>query len=663
MTGEPTDLSTGDHAPGPRADQASEPTTSAAALTAVLDGRWHEVRERVRGFELQRFSPRSYDLETEQHRARVLDRLRHFAESGLPQRSFPTAVGGIDDVGGGMIAIEMLGYRDLSLMVKAGVQWGLFAGTVCNLGTEAHHNTYLPRALSTDLLGCFAMTESGHGSDVQSLETTATYDAETETFVIHSPTATARKDYIGSAARDASLAIVFAQLETLGASHGVHAFLVPIRDDAGQTMPGVTISDCGRKAGLNGVDNGRLSFDHVRVPRAALLDRYGHVAADGTYSSPIASQGRRFFTMLGTLIHGRITVGGAAQNATKHALTIACRYGSVRRQFPRGKGEAEVVLLDYSAHQRRLLPAVATSYALSFAQNELISTLHDLSADRDRSTQQKSHQQRELESRAAGLKVLATRHATDTIQTCREACGGAGYLAENSLPQLKADTDVFTTFEGDNTVLLQLVGKGLLTDYSAQFDDLDVLGTARLVTEQFVGFAMERTVARSVFERLSRRRNRAGDVRDRVWQLSLVEGREKHLVETLAARLRRRMTSGGDPFNTFNEVQPHLLDVARAHIDRVVLEAFCAAIDDCEDPASQVLLEQVCDLYVLAQIEVNRAWYLEHDRLSSRRAKEVTSAVTELCAELRPHVGTLVDGFGIPDLWVDAAILSPLDVP
>src|SRR6185437_15371234 len=107
------------------------------------------------------------------------------------------------------------------------------------------------------------------------------------------------------------------QLLTAGTSHGVHALLVPIRDDDGKPLPGIRIEDCGRKAGLNGVDNGRIWFDGVRVPREMLLDRYGQVAPDGTYSSPIENDTRRFFTMLGTLVRGRVVVGGSASAATK----------------------------------------------------------------------------------------------------------------------------------------------------------------------------------------------------------------------------------------------------------------------------------------------------------------------------------------------------------
>ena len=250
--------------------------------------------------------------------------------------------------------------------------------------------------------------------------------------VVHTPHEGATKTYIGGAARDGRLAVVFAQLVSAAGGHGVHAVLVPLRDEEGNALAGITIGDCGVKGGLDGVDNGTLSFEHVRVPREALLNRYGGLTDDGTYSSPIKNETRRFFTMLGTLVRGRVSVAGAAGSATKSALSIATRYALERRQFPNPDGSGEVLLLDYRAHQRKLLPAIATSYALHFAQGELVSTMHDVQTVSAVASDERA--QRELESRAAGLKAVGTWHATRTIQMCREACGGAGYLAENRLP-------------------------------------------------------------------------------------------------------------------------------------------------------------------------------------------------------------------------------------
>ncbi len=634
-----------------------------AELRGLLDGRWANVRERARDLiRGEEFAP-VHGLSVEEHRARTLEQLMKLAGTGVPAYGFPESVGGTDDIGASVVAFEML-VADMSLMVKMGVQFGLFGGAIRALGTEEHHRRYLPDVMTVALPGCFAMTETGHGSDVQRLRTTATYDAGTGEFVIDTPDESARKDYIGNAARDGRAAVVFAQLRTPGADgvlveHGVHALMVPIRDTEGEPMSGVTIEDCGPKAGLNGVDNGRLWFDGVRVPRTNLLNRYGDVAADGTYSSPIENPNRRFFTMLGTLIRGRISVAGGAGTATKASLAIAIRYAHTRRQFTRPatdtQPEREVRVLDYLAHQRKLLPALARTYGLHFAQEELVTRLHELS----RADERDEHAQRELESRAAGLKAVATWHATETIQTCREACGGSGYLAENRIPQLKADSDIFTTFEGDNTVLLQQLTKGLLTNFKDSFGDLDQLGLARFMAGKVFETVIERTAAIPLIDRLiaaAPGRGEEASLYNRGWQLELLEDREKHVIEGLAGRLRRSGKDGGDAFDVFNGAQDHVLTAGRAHMDRVVLEAFVAGIDRCGDKSTAKLLNRLCDLFVMSVIEEDRAWFLEHERLSTSRAKAVTQAVNDLCRGLRPYAVQLVDAFGLRDEWLGAPI-------
>ncbi|GAA3050655.1 acyl-CoA dehydrogenase [Pseudonocardia yunnanensis] len=627
-------------------------TVDARELQRVLDGRWADVRADVRAqLGTLALNP-DPGLSTEEYRELTTANLRLLAESRRPHLGFDPAYGGGGDVGGVVTAFAALGYGDLSLLVKAGVQWGLFGGAVQVLGTSRHHDKHLRAIMDGELLGCFAMTETGHGSDVQHLRTTATYDPAAQEFEIHTPDAGARKDYIGNAARDGRMAVVFAQLITGGTSHGVHALLVPIRAEDGTPMPGVTIGDCGRKAGLNGVDNGRLSFDHVRVPRENLLNHFADVAEDGTYSSPIESSSRRFFTMLGTLVRGRISVAGGAGTATQKALALAIRYGATRRQFADPSTGEEVVVLDYLVHQRKLLPALATTYALHFAQGDLVSDMHDLQSfgEEQASGTDAEELQRDLETRAAGIKAVATWHATATIQTCREACGGAGYLAENLLPQLKADTDVFTTFEGDNTVLLQLVAKTLLSDYARRIGKLDLAGKARFAADLVAGSVAERTGLRAVLRR--------GDVRDRSYQRWLLVEREEHLLAAAARRMRRALSPGADQFAVFNGAQDHLLVAARAHVDRIVFDAFAAAVDRVDSPAVRGLLDQVRGLHALSVIEADRAFFVEHGYLTPGRAKAATQAVNALCGTLRPHARTLVTAFGIPEAWIDCPLLD-----
>jgi acyl-CoA oxidase len=640
---------------------APKTKSTAEHLRDALDGRWREVKNQTRDWlSREQFRPH-FTPNTVLARAKVAEQMTLIAAAGISDEGFRKEHGGTGDVGAAVTMIEMLAMSDLSLMVKAGVQWGLFGGAVENLGTERHHEAYVKKIIDLELLGCFAMTETGHGSDVQSLETSATYDAETEEFVIHSETPTARKDYIGGAAETARVAAVFAQLITTEdgklANQGVHCLLVPIRDDEGNDLPGVTTSDCQYKGGLPGVDNGRIMFDHVRVPRVNLLNKYGDVAPDGTYSSPIENPNRRFFTMIGTLIRGRITVAGSAGNAARVALDIATRYALERRQFSAPDDEGEVLIMDYLVHQRRLFPLIARSYALQFAQNELVSKCHDLQT----SDVADAEEQRELESRAAGLKAANTWHASRAIQEAREACGGAGYMAENRLIALRGDTDVFTTFEGDNHVLTQLVAKELLTAYADDIKGMSPVEWVRFAANAVGDRVMKRTAAETIMQRIidARQDNEEeGSLFNRGTQVTMFEDREQYLISSVARRLQGKAKEMS-AFDAFNAVQDHVLHAATAHIDRIVLEAFVAGIDACENDEARELLGIVCDLYALSVIEDDKAWYVEHRYLSTERAKAVTRGINDRCRALRPHAKTLVDGFGIPVALRYAEMLHP----
>jgi acyl-CoA oxidase len=540
-----------------------------AAMQALLDGRYAPLRDQTRAvLSRPEFAP-VITLPTAEYRRRVLTWARHLAHEGLTAPGFPARYGGRDDPGANVAAFETLAFGDLSLLVKFGVQFGLWGGAIQHLGTERHHERYLKQVATLELPGCFAMTEAGHGSDVQHLQTTATYDPQAREFVINTPGPEDYKEYIGNAACDGRMAAVFAQLIVAGENHGVHCLVVPIRDEDGGTCDGVRIEDSGEKLGLNGVDNGRIWFDNVRVPREALLNKHADVDAQGTYSSPIENPNKRFFTMLGTLVQGRVSVSAASVSVAKSALTIAIRYGLRRRQFGPEGGE-DVPILDYRTHQRRLMPLLAKTYALHFAQAELTEKFHAVfSAD-----QPPERDQRELESLAAGLKATSSWHATETIQNCRECCGGAGYMSVNRFAALKADTDVFTTFEGDNTVLMMLVAKGVLTDYKDDFSELDPAELVRFVAGQAVETVVERIFARKIAQVIADvvpTRDDTGDLLRRDHQIELFRWREGHVTSSVARRFKRGLDEGFDAFEVFRAVQNHAVNAARVHTARVVL--------------------------------------------------------------------------------------------
>jgi acyl-CoA oxidase len=620
------------------ANEIAQAGFSATALQRVLDGDYAQLRQRVLTILQDPAFQRHPMPVKEDYRAQVLEWCKALAQQGLGAYAYPAAYGGGGDMAAYAVIFENLAYHDISLTVKFGVQFGLWGGSIENLGTKRHHDKYLHATGTADLLGCFAMTETGHGSNVRGLETTATYDPETDEFVIHSPRYESGKEYIGNALH-AELASVFAQLIVDGENHGVHALVVPLRDGEGNLLPGITVEDNGYKLGLNGVDNGRIWFEEVRVPRENLLDRFGRVDEQGRYDSPIDSPSRRFFTMLGTLVGGRVCVPRAGLSAAKKALAIAIRYGVQRRQFAPSALDPETPILDYPSHQRRLFPLLAKAYALHFALDKL----------GRRYANRREAEMREIETLAAGLKSYATWFTSEAIQECREACGGKGYLAENEFADLRADTDIFTTFEGDNTVLMQLVAKGLLTDYQQAFHEDGNLAVLRYLGDYLSTVVTEQNP-------LAIRNTDDDHLLGYDFQQTAFRFRERKLLHSLAQRLRAHIRDGRSSYQAGLICQTHMLALADAFVARYTLEAMQEAIVRVEAGPVQDRLVRLRQLYALQTIEEKRGWFLEQEYIAPAKSKAIRRLVDHLCSELRPDAVALVDAFGIPDGLLAAPI-------
>ncbi len=607
-------------------------------LTQLLDGEQAGTIQKVKTLlKDPEFTYHAGDS-LKEYRAKVLHWCQLLAQQGYGAMAYPREMGGQADMAAYFTIMETLSYHDLSLVVKFGVQFGLWGMSVYFLGTEKHHKKYLKQIGTLELPGCFAMTETNHGSNVKGIETTATYNHSNKTFTIHTPNENARKEYIGNAALHGRMATVFAKLMIDGKDYGVSAFVVPLRDEQGNTLPGITIKDCGRKLGLNGVDNGVIYFNQVVIPKEDMLDRFASVNKEGKFDSPIASDNRRFFTMLGTLVGGRIGIPRAGLSAAKSGLTIAIRYGDQRRQFG-PEGAAEVPILNYRTHQRRLMPLLANAYALHFSLQYLT----------DRFLKRTEEDMQEIEALAAGLKSFATWNTTTTLQECREACGGKGYLSENRLDALKADTDIFTTFEGDNTVLMQLVAKSRLSEFRQEFSNMNVFGLLGYVADQ---------AATSITEMnpLIVRNTDEDHLLDFEFHLNAFRYREKDILTSAARRLKRLISEGMDSFDAFNVAQHHLVQVGFAYIERIILEQFIARIEEVEDPACKTALTKLCQLFALSQIDKNKGWYLEQGYMEGAKTKAIRKLVNQLCWDIRQEAVPLVNAFNIPDQLLAAPI-------
>ena len=611
--------------------QSTTHTFNVNALRDILDGEDNEIIKKVRTIVSDPSFTRIDTGDLSAYREQVLQWCRHLALQGFGSMGYPKEYGGQGDMRSYFAIMETLSYHDLSLVVKFGVQFGLFGMSVYFLGTQKHHQKYLRSIGSLELPGCFAMTETGHGSNVKGIETTATYDHPNKTFTIHTPNPNAQKEFIGNAALHGQMATVFAKLMIDGTDYGVSAFLVPLRDKSGKNLPGVAISDCGRKMGLNGVDNGVISFDQVTIPVENMLDKFARVNEEGKFESPITSDNRRFFTMLGTLVGGRIGIPRSGLSASKTGLTIAVRYGDKRRQFG-PEGAAEVPILNYRTHQRRLMPHLASTYALHFALQYLTR----------RFLARTEEEMQEIEALAAGLKSYATWNTTDVLQECRECCGGKGYMSENRIDDLKNDTDVYTTFEGDNTVLMQLVAKSRLTEFKQEFGNMNLFGILNYVASQARTSIAEKNpfTVRNVDDE---------HLLDSGFHLNAFTYRERAILTSAAKRLKRYLDEGMDSFEAFNQCQHHLVQVGFAYIDRIVLEQFIEQIENTSDEGCKNVLRKLGNLFALAQIEKNKGWYLENGYMEGVKSKAIRRMIDTLCSDLREEAVPLVDAFGIPE--------------
>eukprot|EP00344_Euplotes_crassus_P005848 CAMPEP_0196999594 /NCGR_PEP_ID=MMETSP1380-20130617/4737_1 /TAXON_ID=5936 /ORGANISM="Euplotes crassus, Strain CT5" /LENGTH=679 /DNA_ID=CAMNT_0042416571 /DNA_START=8 /DNA_END=2047 /DNA_ORIENTATION=+ len=355
----------------------------------------------------------------------------------------------IDAFNSGMIS---LGSFNFATCTRYLVQYGLYCKTIKNLGTERHHQELID-GCSLKTLGCFGLTEMGHGSNVRGIEITATYDKTTKEFILNSPTKTAIKFWIGALAKSAHNAVIFAQLyineNGQKVRKGVHAFVLPIRDRMTHTsFPGVEIGDCGYKKGLNGIDNGWIKFEDYRIPRESLLNRFADVTEDGVYQTAIESEGKRFGNSMSSLSGGRVFISRMSSEISLQSLSIAIRYAAVRRQF--GPSDEETLLLDYPLHQYRLFTRFAEHFVHYLGANRLVKMWDK---NLPKLLDEGNEQTEVIHALSSSMKAFVSWSSQSTIDECRKACGGHGYSFYSLFANILNFNDLHATWEGDSHVL------------------------------------------------------------------------------------------------------------------------------------------------------------------------------------------------------------------
>ncbi|KAI4315227.1 hypothetical protein L6164_028061 [Bauhinia variegata] len=518
------------------------------------------------------------------------------------------------------------------------LHWGMFVPAIKGQGTEEQQKKWLPLAYKMQIIGCYAQTELGHGSNVQGLETTATFDPQTDEFVIHSPTLTSFKWWPGGLGKISTHAVVYARLITDGQDYGVNGFIVQLRSlDDHLPLPGITIGDIGMKFGngaYNTMDNGVLKFDHVRIPRDQMLMRVSQVTRDGKYvQSNVPRQ-----LLYGTMVYVRQTIVSDASVALSRAVCIATRYSAVRRQFGSQNGGPESQVIDYKTQQARLFPLLASAYAFRFV-GEWLKWLYTDVTQRlqanDFSTLPEAH------ACTAGLKSLTTSATADGIEECRKLCGGHGYLCSSGLPELFAVYVPACTYEGDNIVLLLQVARHLMKTISQLQSGKKPVGTTAYMGR--LGHLMQcKTDVQKAEDWLKPKA-----------VLQAFEARAARMSVACAQNL----SNFTNPEEGFHELAADLAEAAVAHCQLIVVSKFIEKLQqDIPGKGVKQQLEILCSVYALFLLHKHQGDFLSTGSITSRQSSLANDQLRTLYSQVRPNAIALVDAFNYTDHYLSSIL-------
>ncbi|PKY41468.1 acyl-CoA oxidase [Rhizophagus irregularis] len=533
-----------------------------------------------------------------------------------------------------------MGMYSESFNMKVYVNDYLMAQSFKLFGTTEQYDAYINDIVNWKIIGCFAMTELGHSSFLRGLETTATYDRETDEFIIHSPTLTATKIWIGMAGQTATHTIAICQTIIDGKKCGTNWFIVQLRDQkTGKLMPGVTAGDVGAKYGRNGIDNGWIQFSHVRIPRTNMMMKWSKVDKGGEYI-PSAFPAVSYSVLIGE----RLSVLSGAISTCGQVLTIACRYGCVRRQ-----GANEEQIMDYQSHYVRLMPCVASTYVISVITRMIINKWEGIMKLAQTSQEEFISYLPDIHAISSGLKAAISWWGCEVLERVRRSMGGYAYSSYNGIGGAIGDWGVVTTGKlsgGDNFVLIQQSAKYLLGSFKQVSHGKKVTGSVEFLND----IQQIRSSTKSILSDERQLLNLDFTLDMYTWLCC-------KKVDVLAASLDSS-TEGEE--TTWNENQVDLIKLGELYSYRFTLSEYIKGIKECstnnEFKELIPILTKLGSLWAIHLINDSLYLFLEEEYFSKEQVKMIKKCYLKLCKEIRKECIPLVDSWGFSDFMLKAPL-------
>jgi len=528
--------------------------------------------------------------------------------------------------------------------------YGLFLATVVGQGNDEQKMTFGFPALQMQIVGCYAQTELGHGSNVRGLQTVAEYDKNTQQFVLNTPTLLSIKWWPGALAKVATHCVVYAQLIIDGKEFGVHPFILQIRDENHKPLAGIELGDLGPKLGDHANDTGYMVLTDVRIPREFLLSRTQEVKPDGTYvQSELKAKNSKLH--YATMLYSRGAMIKGASGYLARACTIAIRYSCVRKQGyidskkTKSYKSEERVIMDYQVQQYRLFKQLALTYAIKFTGKWMLHKFGDLEGQGAQSSGawviENIEALPEIAATSSGLKALCTFLTSQGIEDCRKCCGGNGYLMSGGLAGLGADYVWQTTAEGDWIILMLQTGKHILASLHKSKKG-EKVGAA-------VDYLAPVREGREIGE--CPKASSHQDFLNLDFLLEVFKYNALAAVLIAGEDFDRNLKRTSDWDQAWNECSLAWINAVRAHCYTFMFSNFSQEVKEVQDEACKAILLKVCAFFALSTILDDPVFHLSLDQV--RMAREVLQHTMN---DMRPNAIPLVDSFDIPDNVLNSVI-------